>query len=528
MDNGSRYAIGQQDFSILREEDAYYADKTPYIAKIIRSRSKYYFLARPRRFGKSLFLSTLRYFFEGRKELFRGLFIESVDWDWEPYPVLYLDLNTDRYDEPGLLENVLANRFRSWEEKYGLTGSSTGMAPSLINLSSRFANIIAAAHKQTGKPVVILVDEYDKPLVGNLNKNENFEHYRTKLASLYSNFKSSAEHIRLVFLTGVSRFSKLSVFSDLNNLEDISFDNDFADICGITEKELHNIFQSGIKKLADIESVSFREACDLLKEHYDGYKFTVNGSDIYNPWSLLNALKKSEIINYWNQTGKPTIVAEALKSMDVNLEETLTTQCDKDTLAGLDIRSLDPIPLMYQTGYITIKGYDHQTRLLTLGIPNREVRDGIFKELLPLYVKVRRGNVESTIRNIINSILNGKPTDFMRYLEAFMAGIPYDLRMDNENNFQNAIYILLSLIGVNTKVEERTSAGRIDLSIETSKYLYIIELKYDGSPQKALAQINEKGYTRKYLTDHRKIFKIGASFSVKTRTIENCVIEEEK
>ncbi|MDE6511919.1 MAG: AAA family ATPase, partial [Muribaculaceae bacterium] len=279
MDDSRRYPIGQQNFRELRRQGALYVDKTRYLEKIVNNNSRYWFLARPRRFGKSLFLSTLEYFYKGERELFKGLFIDSMDWKWEAYPVLRLDLNTEKYKERGLLDKVLDNIFRKWEEEYGVDEIAE-------TLSGRFQNIIEAAHEKTGYQVVILVDEYDKPLVSNLSDDGNFEHYRERLASVYSNFKSSAEHIKLVFLTGVSRFSKLSVFSDLNNLRDITFSDDFADICGITEKELHEWFQSGIRALAEYNGMSNGEACGMLKDNYDGYRFARKGSEIYNPWSV--------------------------------------------------------------------------------------------------------------------------------------------------------------------------------------------------------------------------------------------------
>ncbi|MDE5998322.1 MAG: AAA family ATPase, partial [Muribaculaceae bacterium] len=339
-ETNAKYPIGQQDFKTLREGSALYIDKTAFVKKIVESQSKYYFLARPRRFGKSLFLSTLQYFFEGKRELFKGLYIDSTDWDWESYPVLRLDLNTDSYDKLGLLDGVLDNHFRDWEKRYCVDVKDE-------NYSQRFKTIIKTAHEKTGKQVVILVDEYDKPLVANINKKEHIEHYRNKLSSIYSNFKSSAEHIRLVFLTGVSRFGKLSVFSDLNNLRDISFLDEFADICGITEKELLDNFKPGISKLADKESIDFEESLHQLKKNYDGYRFAKNGSDIYNPWSLLNAMANSEIGNYWNDTGMPKPVAETLKRVHANLEEIFDTYCTDDDLKGLDLLSPQPLALLY-------------------------------------------------------------------------------------------------------------------------------------------------------------------------------------
>ena len=518
MEDRFRYAIGEQNFKKLREDGAHYIDKTNYIAKLVMSKSHYYFLARPRRFGKSLFLSSLEYFFRGERELFKGLYIDSIDWDWIEYPVLHIDLNTDKYADCGILDDVLNNLFSDWEAKYGITEIAE-------EYSQRFNRIIKTAHQATGLPVIILVDEYDKPLVGNLNKDENFEHYRVRLASLYSNFKSCAEHIRLVFLTGVSRFSKLSIFSDLNNLNDISFDNDYADICGITEKELRDDLTMGIQALADEMEESFEDACLRLRRNYDGYRFALKGSDIYNPWSVINCLSKLRPANYWSMTGSASMIAECLRNIDVNLEELLNAQCDTDTLLGLDLKNADPISLLYQTGYLTIKDYDSETDMVTLGVPNREVRNDLSKVLLPLYTNIKGATVESKIRELIASIRLGQPQKLMLTLEAFFSGISYEMKMENENNFQNAIYILLTLIGTNAKVEERTSNGRIDITIETPKYIYIIELKFNGTAQDAIDQINDKGYARKYLTEQRSIFKIGASFSSKNHTIDSVIIE---
>lgn len=374
MSKKVKYPIGEQDFKMLREAGCVYVDKTSYIEKIITSGSKYYFLARPRRFGKSLFLSTMQYFFEGRRELFKGLTIDSAEWDWKNYPVLHLDLNMERYATSGKLDDVLGNLFRGWEAKYSVKSLDT-------NPPQRFRNIIKAAHEKTGEPVVILIDEYDKPLVSNLNKDDNFEHYRERLSALYSNFKSSAEHIRLVFLTGVSRFSKLSVFSDLNNLKDITFDDDFADICGITEKELGDNLATGIHALAERENVGYDEMFKILKENFDGYRFSEEGSDIYNPWSLLNTLDSNKIAYYWNRTGMPTIIVESLKKIDADIKDVLNTQCTINTLLGLDLKSPNPLALLFQTGYLTIKDYDKGSQIITLGVPNKEVKEGLFDTL---------------------------------------------------------------------------------------------------------------------------------------------------
>ena len=516
------YPIGQQDFKQLREHNLIYVDKTQFIGKLIEGKYQYCFLARPRRFGKSLFLSTLKYFFRGERCLFEGLYADKIQWDWKEYPVLHLDLNTDRYTEKGKLDEVLDNLFKQWEKKYGVKDIAA-------NYSQRFNNIIKTAHEKTGRGVVILVDEYDKPLVSNLNNKDNFDHYRSKLASIYSNFKSSADHIRFVFLTGVSRFSKLSVFSDLNNINDITFDNDFADICGITESEMFCYFQNGINDIAKGYEMSFDEARRLLKRNYDGYRFAERGNDIYNPWSILNAFSKRYINYYWSQTGLPTIIAESLKRIDADLKKVVNTRCSMRTLAGMDLLDPNPVALMYQTGYLTIKHYDLLSDIVSLGIPNREVEQGLFEVLLPYYVKVKRGLVESVVNDLILDLLDGNPESFIENLNIFLAGIPYDMKMENENNFHNAVYILLSLIGLRTETEVHTSDVRIDLVIKTDQFIYIIELKFDDTAEKAIEQIKDKNYGYPYIGDPRRIFIIGANFSSETRHLDKpAILEMEK
>ncbi len=515
-----KYGVGQQDFKFLRDRDCVYIDKTRYIQKIVENGGQYFFLARPRRFGKSLFLSTLQYFFEGKRDLFKGLYIESMDWDWEEYPVLRLDLNSDDYQEQGLLDIILENTFRKWEVKYDITEVAGSFA-------TRFQNIIEAAHKKTGRQIVILVDEYDKPLVKNIHNKENIEHYRSRLASVYSNFKSCAEHLRLVFLTGVSRFSKLSVFSDLNNLSDISFDSEFADICGITEKEMIDNFQEGIRNLAEENGISEEEARLQLKENYDGYRFAKNGSEIYNPWSLLSCLNKKEISNYWNDTGMPTIVAKTLKRVHADLMSMFDSYCTDDDLKGLDLLTPQPLALLYQTGYLTIKSYNPKIKRYKLGIPNNEVKDGLFKVLLPYYVRCHSDDEpKRLVSDMVMYFILGEADKAMKCMQAYFAGVHFKMKMDNENNFHNAFFLLMDLMGLETETESATSDGSIDITVKTEDYIYVIELKYDGSAEKALRQIEDKRYDRKFQMDGRQIIRIGVNFSSETRCIEDWKIEK--
>ena len=515
----TKYPIGEQDFKNVRDGGFVYIDKTSFIETIIKEGGKYYFLARPRRFGKSLFLSTLRYFFEGRRELFDGLHISSSDWDWKEYPVLRLDLNRERYIEPDKLDDVLDKIFRDWESKYEIDVKD-------INPAQRFETIIQAAHNKTGRQVVVLVDEYDKPLVSNLSNEENFEIYRAKLASLYSNFKSSAEHLRLVFMTGVSRFSKLSIFSDLNNLNDITFDNNYADVCGITESELLENFGTGIEQFAHEEDTTFEGASYLLKENYDGYRFAPKGSEIYNPWSLLNCLAKKSMGYYWNDTGMPNLLAESLKRIGADLKKTFDTYCREDELKGLDLQNPMPIPLLYQTGYLTIKDYNRKLRQYRLGIPNKEVKSGLFNFLLPYYVSCRRQTPNAAVDGIVTNFILGNPEEALISMQTYFAGIDYQLKIDNENNFHNAFFLLMDLIGLDTETEVHTSDGRIDIKVETPDYIYIIELKYDHDADSALHQIEGKQYARPFRSDERKIFLIGVAFSSATRCIDSWRIKQ--
>lgn len=518
MEERDRYPIGQQSFETLRNDDAYYVDKTSFIWKIINSSSKYYFLARPRRFGKSLFLNTIKCFFEGKRDLFKGLFIDSINWDWAPYPVLHLDLNTKRFTGSDEIDSLLDNTFNGWEEKFGVRRNSE-------DFSDRFKNIIAAAHEKTGRQVVILVDEYDKPLVNNLNNDDSFDYFRTRLASIYSNFKSSADHIQLVFLTGVSRFSRLSVFSDLNNIRDITFDNLYADVCGISEKELHHYFKEGVESMARDYGESYEEVSFRLKRNYDGYKFTESGSDMYNPWSLLNALSKGRIANYWNHTGMPTIIAESLKRMDTDLRDTLNAKCGLDDLVGLDLRSPRPLALMYQTGYLTIKDFDRDSDTYQLGIPNNEVKDGLMDILLPYYVDTKKQTPSSMVREFVAEVNEGKPEAFMKRLESYFASMPFKLRLHSEHDLRNAIYIFISLVGIRVRAELNTSDGAIDITIETKDYIYIIELKYNKSAQAAIDQIIEKEYALPFASDSRRVFLIGANFNSRKRRFDEVIVK---
>ena len=514
-----KYGIGQQSFEDLRRDDCIYVDKTEYIVDILSSGTRYYFLGRPRRFGKSLLLSTIKCFFEGKRELFQGLYIDSMPWDWEEWPVIYIDLNRGSYSQNvEELEEFLDKFLTEQEARFGMTASTKSVA-------LRFADIIQTAHEKTGKQVVILVDEYDKPLVNNINNPELFEQNRILLSNLYSNFKSSAEHLRLVFLTGVSAFGKLSVFSSLNNINDISFDEDYSAICGITEEELVDSFQEGISVLGEANELNYEETLSQLKSYYDGYHFGKRSLDIYNPYSLLNVMQKRDFYCYWVQSGTPTLLAQLLKKSNANLEEILHCKASRSDLSKLDVGALSVKALLYQTGYLTIKSYDREYDLFILGIPNQEVKVGFLEFLLPSYSNIKNDEVASTLNLLITDFKNGNPDGVMRTLQTLFAGYGNTLGFGNEENVRNAMMIICNLLGVKINAEYATSNGRIDLLIETDRFIYIIELKFDKSAAEALQQIHDRQYARPFQLDTKHLFKIGANFSSSERTLSEWLIE---
>lgn len=512
-----KYPVGQQSFEQLRKGGYLYVDKTQFIEMLLNG-GQYYFLGRPRRFGKSLFLSTLQCFFEGKRELFKDLYIDSIDWNWETYPVLYLDLNIVKYKNETDLDNLIEDRLQQWEKLYDVT-------PTVTTHSIRLSNVIQAAYEKTGKEVVVLVDEYDKPLVNNLHDRDRFEMFRDELASLYSNFKSSAQYLKLVFLTGVSRFGKLSVFSGLNNISDLSLDIDFASVCGITEQELLESFESGISYLGMIHGLSRDEILALLKKRYDGYHFAMVSPDIYNPYSLLSIFSKKAFSNYWIQSGTPSILVEQLKRTHTDIQDLMDINASENSLTGLDLTSMSPVALFYQTGYLTIRSYDQRGRIFRLGIPNAEVKEGLLEYILPYYANLHNEDSRLFAYQMLREMEEGKVDDFMKRLISMFAGISYDMEIGMEHDVRNALFILFTLIGMDVNAEVRTSDGRIDIFVRTDKFVYIMELKYDKSAQEALEQIKRKEYALPWTIDHRTVIAIGINYSSSKRRIKDWIQE---
>jgi len=531
--------IGVQSFKVLRNDRYLYVDKTKYITQLVTS-SRVYFLSRPRRFGKSLFLSTLSAYFLGKKELFKDLYLEKAEEElalqenrsaWQEYPVLYFDFNIGKYTDSGALNERLNVMLSEAEASYGISTSKEAQP----FFASRFERLIKAAYQQTGKQVVILVDEYDKPLLQTMGVNEALnEDYRNELKAFYSVIKTCDEYIRFAFLTGVTKFSKISIFSDLNNLRDISMEEDYADICGISQIELEANFQPDIQTLAMRQNIDYPEALAALKQWYDGYLFHPAGEGMYNPYSLLSAFVKKEIKSFWFSTGTPTFLVNYLKEahyyipdLDGNVE------LDEDGLQTYRAIAQDILPILFQAGYLTIKEYIKDLRLYRLGFPNDEVRYGFLNNLLPAYSDVPFGQTGVWVGRFVQDIRKGDVNSFMERMQSLIAGISYDnfsskeLKL-REQNYQTAVYLIFALMGQFVQTEVHCGTGRADAVVTTTDSVYIFEFKLsgNGTAEDAIVQIKENTYAEKYKTDGKKIVLIGTSFSEETRTIKNWKVEQ--
>ena len=510
------YPIGIQNFEKIRKDGYFYIDKTALIYQLVKTGS-YYFLSRPRRFGKSLLLSTLEAYFQGKKELFEGLAMEKLEKDWITHPILHLDLNIGKYDAPDSLDKILNEALLGWEALYGSReGEST--------LALRFKGVVDRACKLTGQRVVILVDEYDKPLLQAIGNEALQTEYRNTLKPFYGVLKTMDGSIKFGMLTGVTKFGKVSVFSDLNNLDDISMREPYVGICGMTEKEIHDNLDLELHELAAARKMTYEEVCAKLKEYYDGYHFVENTEGIYNPFSLLNTFKYNKFGSYWFETGTPTYLVELLKRNHYDLERMAHEETDADVLNSI-YGDDQPIPVIFQSGYLTIKGYDERFGLYRLGYPNREVEEGFIKFLMPFYTRFNKQESAFEIQKFVREIEIGEVDAFFRRLQSFFADTPYELIKDLELHYQNVLFIVFKLVGFYVKAEYHTSEGRVDLVLQTDKFIYVMEFKLDGTAEEALQQIDERHYARPFLSDIRKLFKIGVNFSAKTRNIERWIVQ---
>jgi hypothetical protein len=512
-----KYPIGLQSFEKIRTGGFVYVDKTDIIYKLA-TRGSYYFFSRPRRFGKSLLISTLDAYFSGKRNLFSGLAIDALEKDWLEYPVLHLDLNSRKYEEPEDLAKELCKHLELWEARYGSKYKDRA-------IEERFYHIVRMAFEQTGRQVVILVDEYDKPLLQAISNESLQNAYRSTLKAFYSVLKTQDRYIRFALLTGVTKFGKVSVFSDLNNLQDLSMDEEYQSLCGITEEEVETYFAEPIRALGAKHGLTTEETLAQLKERYDGYHFVENGMGIYNPISLLNTFERLQFGSYWFETGTLSYLVELLKADDYELPHLTGEISTADVLNSIDTVSSNPIPVIYQSGYLTIKGYDEEFGEYHLGFPNKEVEEGFTRYLLPYYTGLHNPDSPFSMGEFVRDLRSGNPEQFMQRMATLFADTDYKIVGNSELYFHNAFYLVAKMMGFYTKVERTTSDGRMDLTIETNDYIYIVEFKLDGSAGAALCQINEKGYDRPFAMDSRKLYKIGVNFSLEKRCISEWKVE---
>ena len=516
-----KYPIGIQSFDQLIEDGYVYIDKTDMVYSLV-TEGKIYFLSRPRRFGKSLLVSTLKNYFLGRKELFKGLKIDFLEKDWNVYPVFHLDFNGTDYTVRGGLEKKIRYYLLSWAEEYSLPERTKE-----LGLGDLFAELIRVAHEQSGRRAVVLIDEYDKPIIDVLDVDKNLEEeHRNTLKSFYSVFKSADEHLQFVFLTGVTKFSQVSVFSGF----DISMHGKYETLCGISQTELDTVFREPIKEMSGRYECSYDEMRSMLKSHYDGYHFSKNMTDVYNPFSLLNAFATLDISDYWFKSGTPTYLIRLLSHTDENMDEITGRYYSAEEFIDYKATVEQPLPMIYQSGYLTIKDFNLRRNIFLLDYPNNEVKKGFLSLVASNYFNTRE-NIYSWIRNAAFQLEDGKIEDFRTGLTSFLAGIPYIMRRkenerERERYFQYTFYLIMRLISVYTVyIEKLQSQGRVDCIVETPDYVYIFEFKLDGTASEALRQINEKGYALEYASDKRRIYKIGAVFSSETGTIADWLCE---
>ena len=533
MDFSRKLPIGIQSFKDLREKEFLYVDKTEYVFRLA-GESKVYFLSRPRRFGKSLLLSTLEAYFLGQKDLFKGLAIEKLEEAekekraiWQEYPVFYLDFNVGKYSDIEALNTNLNVFLSDLEQKYGTSEAED-------NFAKRFEGLLKRAYEKTGKQVVVLVDEYDKPLLQTMGVNEELnEEYRAVLKAFYSVLKSADRYIRFAFLTGVTKFSKISIFSDLNNLRDLSLIADYSAICGISQEELEANFEPEIISLAERNKMSYDEALAALKQKYDGYKFSENGKNMYNPFSLLNVFADSTMRNYWFATGTPTFLVDYLKKAYYNIPDLDGNV--KMNEAGLETYRADainPLPILYQAGYLTIKDYNDFSKLYRLGFPNDEVRYGFLDNLMPAYTSIRADKTGLSVWEFYEEIEAGDVDGFMEKLKGIISGIPYDSLTEKdlalrEQNYQTAVYLVFALMNQFVHTEVHCSTGRADCVVEFKDKVYIFEFKLvsNASSEEAVKQIKEKNYADRFSGSGKNLIAVGSSFDEEKRTIKEWAVE---
>lgn len=503
------YPIGMQTFSEIREEDFLYVDKTEYIYRMTHTSGKYFFLSRPRRFGKSLLVSTFESYFEGKKELFKGLAIEKLEKEWTKYPVLHFSLAGGKHMEKDQLVRYLLYILKVNEEKFGIVNESP-------DPNVRMLNLIKTVYEQTGQKVVVLIDEYDAPLLDVVHEDTSLGVLREVMRNFYSPLKDSDRMLRFVFLTGITKFSQLSIFSELNNITNVSMHQEYAGICGITKEELLDKFDEDIDVLAGRLGLTHEQALSKLKENYDGYHFTWPSSDIFNPYSLLNCLAEGQMNSYWFGSGTPTYLLNMMRKYDftpIDLGEQMDASKDDFDAATETMTTI--MPLLYQSGYITIKNYDPETELYTLALPNKEVRIGLYRSMLPYYLAAKSAMCNTTVAKMSSLINKGNMDGALQLLKTFWETVPYCDNTDYEGHYQQTMYIIFALLtNFRILVEQHTFRGRTDITMETKDTIYVIELKFNKSAQEALDQINNKHYADAFALRGKTMEKIGMNFMI--------------
>lgn len=512
--------IGIQTFEEIIKENYLYIDKTALVYNLTHDVAKYVFLSRPRRFGKSLLTSTLRSYFEGKRDLFKGLAIESMEREWTTYPVLHFDMSRAKHADKETLESMLNIQLLKYEEVYG-------KFPDEKTLNDRMGGLIERAYHHTSQKVVVLIDEYDAPLLDVVHEDEALPMLRNVMRNFYSPLKACDPYLRFVFMTGITKFSQLSIFSELNNISNISMETPYAAICGIAEEEMLTKMSGYIDRLASELGLSRDATVQKLKFKYDGYHFTLPSPDIYNPYSLLNAFARNRLDNYWFGSGTPTYLIEMLRKYDIipqaiGQREVLASAFDAPTERLTDIT-----PLLYQSGYITIKDHDKEIGLYTLDIPNGEIRTGLMESLLPNYLASRTQQGMTLVAKMYRDILKNNMDGALRQMQQFLLTVPYCDNTDYEGHYQQLFYVIFSLFGMYVDVEVRTPHGRVDIVMRTAKKLYVIELKLGKSPETAIRQIDLKDYSSRFALNELPIAKVGINFDKEKHTIDDWRIEEE-
>ena len=514
------YPIGIQTFERIRREDKLYIDKTEYVYRMTHTSGTYFFLARPRRFGKSLLVSTMQSYFEGKKELFKGLAVDKLEKEWTEYPVLHFDMSGGKHMEPEQLELYLGYILEDYEKEWGITEPRIGA-------NNRLIDLINTAYEKSGKQVVVLIDEYDAPLLDVAHEKEQLDVLRNIMRNFFSPLKYSEAKLRFVFLTGITKFSQVSIFSELNNISNVSMDDEYAGICGITKEELLENMSDDIDMLAGALGYSREMMIAKLKEHYDGYHFSKKSPDVFNPYSLLNCFSKKELGAFWFSSGTPTYLINMLRQFGVLPTEIAPTEAVSSSFNAPTENMKTITPLLYQSGYVTIREYDPETKIYTLDIPNKEIKVGLFDNLLPNYVdgvSAERGNV--AIAKMALLIGKRNMDGALHLLQDFLGTVPYCNVTNYEGHYQQMLFIIFTLLtNYLVDVEVHTPRGRVDVVLLTKTDLYVIELKLNKSAQAAMQQINLKNYRQRFVLCGLPITKVGINFDSAQGTVEDWVIE---